>query len=292
MRWLGIIVVASVVAGLLAAYVPVHTSQPGEAWIVNGTTRTSPTLGRAGASTVPLSNNVCAPTVTVTRTVTVTQTLYSCTKARITQVPECTVERVASYPEPPPGEVRRLERRNVTIYTDGVVEVRVPAVVGGRRIPITMTNTWDAPIRVDIAQMKITIINASTDGAHYFDVGWTYYVMVPTTTRPPLPASCEGEIPYYYEYVYEGAPALLWPGNKSTPLSITIPQGVEALEGVSEAWLYIKATLYYWPIREVYKVHVASDARYSYLEKGVILTLYKKRSLDMVFRVHVHLASG
>ncbi len=406
MRWLGIIIVLSLVAGLVAAYVPASLHGSGEEWITDGTTRTGPTMNSAvvttpptrtylarigcwelevrlsqgqgtltaryvgdkpleiedtllpltaglelllryadgredvvegsgtryvntGARIVPgeedtLSFNAedldlilvrgsmpdgtpinlvvpvsqaarrCWPrvTVTVTTTITVAATNES-EGGETSEIPECVVDLAASYPEPSSGETRRLEEANATVFTNGILEVRVPSEVEGRSITLILYNPGTTPILVSRDRMEVTIINVSTDRTNYFDLGFTYYIVIPTVTLSPLPPSCADKVPWPYRLVYPGSLDILKPGDTLTLQPITIPKNIEGLEDADEAWFYIKVHINYWPIKEIYRIGVISnDTSHSHQGSYLLVSLYSGESLDIIFRVHAHLAPG
>ncbi len=222
-------------------------------------------------------------------TVTMTEIVYSCPETQTAEAPGCVVEHVASYPEPPAGEIRRAEERNATIYTDGVVEIRAPAEVRGNEIPVVMVNLWNTPIVSENYYVEYTIVNASIDGSHYFDVGWTGGFAV-TMTMPPVPPSCLDQLPGRYGVFYKGS--LLEPGEQAKVLYLWLPRDLESLQGAGEAWLYVKTKVTYSPVAEAYSIAVPDNPDYSYLENFLAIKLYEERSIEIVFRVHVYLASG
>ncbi len=222
-------------------------------------------------------------------TVTMTEIMYSCPETQTTVAPECVVEHLASYPEPPAGEIRRAEEPNATIYTDGVVEIRAPAEVRGLWIPINMTNLWSAPLMPSTFHTEFTIINASTDGVNYFKVDWRGHYFTSVVTMPPIPSSCLEQLDEYGP-VYSGY--LLQPGETSKVLRLWIPDNFEWLRGASEAWLYIKTVVKYQPVADAYTMRVPDDPSYSYLKNFLLVRLYGERTVEIVFRVHVYLTSG
>lgn len=238
---------------------------------------------------IPLRAPPCrgASTVTMLSTVTVTETVCGCTETHTAETPACIAEHVASYPEPPAGEVRRLEEPGATIHTDGVVEISAPAEVRGRWININMTNLWNTPVRPATFYTEFTIINASTDGTNYFGVGWTG-VYAATVTTPLIPGSCLEQVGNHYP-IY--ADSILEPGETAKIVGFRLPENLDFLQGVGEAWLYIRATVKYQPVADVYKIRVPDDPSYSYLEHFLLVQLYRERSMEIVFRVHVYLAS-
>ena len=228
-------------------------------------------------------------TITSLVTVTLTEEVGSCPETQTTKPPACVVEHVASYPEPPAGEIRRAEEPNATIYTDGVVEIRAPAEVRGLWIPINMTNLWSAPLMPSTFHTEFTIINASTDGVNYFKVDWRGHYFTSVVTMPPIPSSCLEQLDEYGP-VYSGY--LLQPGETSKVLGLWIPDNFEWLRGASEAWLYIKTVVKYQPVADAYTMRVPDNPDYSYLENFLAVKLYGERTVEIVFRVHVYLTSG
>ena len=228
-------------------------------------------------------------TATSLVTVTLTEEVCGCPETQTTEAPRCVVEHLGSYPEPPAREVDRFEKPGATVYTDGVVEIRIPAEVKGLRIPINMTNLWSAPLMPLTFHTEYTIINASTDGTNYFKVGWKGRYFVSMVTMPPIPSSCLDQLNGYGP-VYSGY--LLQPGETSRVLELWIPDDFEWLQDAGEAWLYIKTVINYQPVADAYTMRVPDDPSYSYLENFLLVQLYRERSIEMVFRVHVYLASG
>lgn len=93
--------------------------------------------------------------------------------------------------------------------------------------------------------------------------------------------------------MYPGSLDILKPGDTLTLQPITIPKNIEGLEDADEAWFYIKVHINYWPIKEIYRIGVISnDTSHSRQGSYLLVSLYSGESLDIIFRVHAHLAPG
>ncbi len=228
-------------------------------------------------------------TVTSPVTVTLTEEVCGCPETQTTEAPRCVVEHLGSYPEPPVREVNRFEKPDATVYTDGVVEIRIPAEARGLWIPINMTNLWSAPLMPLTFHTEYTIINASTDGVNYFKVGWRGLQFASMVTMPPIPSSCLDQLNGYGP-VYSGY--LLQPGETSRVLRLWIPDNFDWLQGASEVWLYVKTTVNYQPVADAYTMSVPDDPSYSYLENFLLVQLYRERSVELVFKIHLILGEG
>ena len=232
-----------------------------------------------------LESCICTMTVTITKTVTIHKVTQTTTTGY------CEFIREAEYPEPVGNDLTRVELGNETVISDGVLEIHVPLIATGSKIPLIFENKQKTPLWVLAYYVEYMIVNATEDGVHYRQVNYRIVHVVPMTTIPPLPPVCRDKQPHGTSLINYKGIYVLEPGEKATLLKLTIPTNIDELEGFREGWMYIKAKIRYTPIKEVYRIETTTDYwSVSYLSRYYrAVALYDTREMEIVFRVYVKL---
>ncbi len=226
--------------------------------------------------TITEENKACPRTETTTITVTVIEKRL--TETTSTSKTNCKLELIGEYGEPKPSLAKTRIEESRTIYTDGVLEIIAPTETRSLRIPLEIINIVDTPLIVKTWYFTYEIVNISFDGQHYKSLGRKLTYAVPTTTIPPWITGC---IEPGSNIMIWGVRDILMP-NHTGNLIITIPEDV--LENHDNAWMYIKLSLGYTPVRQLYKIIVNNTAWKYNLAAKTSNNTYK---VETIFKTHI-----
>lgn len=140
-------------------------------------------------STMVLEKCMRAETVTVTKTVTIYQTIQT------TITGYCEFTKEVEYLEPPRNNPTRVEIGGETIISDGTLGVHVPLMVLEPRISLTFEDEQSMPLWVLVSYVEYMIVNATENGVRYRQINYRAVYAVPTTTIPPSPPDCMDKKP-------------------------------------------------------------------------------------------------
>ncbi len=219
-------------------------------------------------------------TCNTARTSTVTVTVTRITSSQVTTIPEtkCKLELIGEYMEPKQESLRKEVGNNQTLYTNSVMEIRIPLETYSTRIPLTIINRGESPIVLHKWYFEYEVINISFNGEHYENINRKLAYAVPTTTIPPWIMDCTRTNNNIWIW---GRNDVLMPSQK-TIVTLDIPDDI--LGNHDEVWSYIRVHLEYQGVKKLYRI-LLNDTEWKYSWAAEIYD--DVHELNIVFKIHI-----